>query len=57
MRGLASNNLYGKISSPFGPQHRGSAHSIEGQNRGLGGFSRERRSYKKIPCIEFEDLY
>ena len=57
MRGLASNKLCGKIPSPFGPQHRGSAHSIEGQNRGLGAFSGEWGRYKKIPCIEFEDLY
>src|SRR5579859_7116041 len=39
------------------PQRGGSSHSGEGQNRRFHLIKTERRGYKKIPLVEFEDIY
>ena len=39
------------------PQQRGSSHSREGKNGKDHLIKAERRGYKKIPLVEFEDLY
>ena len=39
------------------PQRGGSPHSGEGKNGRSLPIETERRGYKKIPLVEFEDLY
>jgi hypothetical protein len=39
------------------PQRRGSSHSGEGQNGRFHLITAERRSYKKIPLVEFQHIY
>src|SRR5271154_2084676 len=39
------------------PQRRGSPHSGEGKNRRFHLIKPERRGYKKIPLVEFQDIY
>src|SRR5271168_1589435 len=40
-----------------GPQRRGSPHSGEGKNRRFHLIKPERRGYKKIPLVGFQDIY
>jgi hypothetical protein len=39
------------------PQRRGSSHSGEGKNGRVQPITTERRGYKKIPLVGFQDLY
>src|SRR5579859_1995161 len=39
------------------PQPRGSSHSPEGKNRRVHLIKTERRGYKKILLVEFQDIY
>jgi len=39
------------------PQRRGSPHSGEGKNGRVRLITAERRGHKKIPLVEFEDIY
>ena len=43
--------------APRAPQRRGSPHSGEGQNGGSHLITAERRGYKKIPLVGFQDIY
>src|SRR5271154_70665 len=54
---VPSINLCVKKWNPRAPQRGGSSHSGEGQNRGFHLMKTERRGYKKIPLVEFEDIY
>ena len=49
--------LYGKKWSILFPQRRGSSHSGEGKNSILWPFMMERRGYKKIPLVGFQDIH
>src|SRR5277367_3154295 len=39
------------------PQPRGSSHSLEGKNGRFRLITTERRGYKKIPLVGFQDIY
>src|SRR5271154_6898990 len=39
------------------PQRRGSSHSGEGKNGRFRLIKTERKGYKKIPLVEFQDIY
>src|SRR5271154_4022769 len=54
---VPSINLCVKKWNPRAPQRGGSSHSGEGQNRGFHLMKTEWRGYKKIPLVEFEDIY
>ena len=43
--------------SPRAPQRGGSPHSGEGKNGGSHLITAERRGYKKIPLVGFQDIY
>src|SRR5277367_1954679 len=39
------------------PQPRGSSHSLESKNGRVRLITTERRGYKKIPLVRFQDIY
>src|SRR5271154_2798919 len=43
--------------SPRAPQRGGSPHSGEGKNGGSHLITAERRGYKKIPLVGYQDIY